>query len=100
LPTLARLDPEPELWISPADAAARGLANGAAVSVHNDRGRLRARALVTDRIADGTVWMHDGWEGLNSLTSGHSVIRDDVVDLFGFSGGQAAFDASVEVSSG
>ena len=99
LPTLARLDPEPEIWISPSDAAARGLTSGAAVCVHNDRGRLRARALVTGRIADGTVWMRDGWEGLNTLTSGVSVIGDDAVDRFGFSGGQAAFDASVEVSA-
>ncbi len=42
--------------------------------------------------------MHDGWGGLNDLTSGRAVLRDDAVDLFGFSGGQAAFDAMVEVS--
>src|SRR6185369_14312893 len=29
LPTLARLDPEPRLWIAPADARARGLADHA-----------------------------------------------------------------------
>ena len=98
LPALARLDPEPELWIAPSDAAARGVTDGAAIRVHNERGELLARALVTDRIAAGTVWMRDGWEGLNVLTSGGAVIRDDVVDAFGFSGGQAAFDAMVEVS--
>jgi len=100
LPTLARLDPEPEIWISPADAAARRLTGGASVRVHNERGEIKARALVTDRIPAGTVWMRDGWEGLNDLTSGRPVIRDEAVDLFGFSGGQAAFDAMVEVSRG
>ncbi len=100
LPTLARLDPEPEIWISPADAAVRSITGGASVRVHNERGELKARAVVTDRIPAGTVWMRDGWEGLNDLTSGRPVIRDEAVDLFGFSGGQAAFDAMVDVSRG
>jgi anaerobic selenocysteine-containing dehydrogenase len=100
LPTLARIDPEPRLWISPADAAAREVADGAAIRIHNERGELRARAHVTDRISAGTVWMRDGWEGLNQLTSGRPAIADEIVDAFGFSGGQATFDAMVEVSPG
>jgi len=52
---------------------------------------------VTERIPPGTVWMRDGWLGLNDLTAGSSVIPDTAVDAFGFSGGQAAFDARVEV---
>ena len=80
LPTLARLDPEPRLWISPADAAAREVADGAAIRIHNERGELRARAQVTDRISAGTVWMRDGWEGLNRLTSGRPAIADEIVD--------------------
>ena len=97
LPTLARLDPEPRLWVSPADAASRGLTDGAAVRVFNDRGAFRARAHVTDRVPLGTVWMRDGWTGLNRVTSGARSLPDDAVDLFGFSAGQAAFDAMVEV---
>ena len=100
LPTLARIDPEPRLWISPADAAAREIADGAAIRIHNERGELRARAHVTDRISAGTVWMRDGWEGLNQLTSGRPAIADEIVDAFGFSGGQATFEALVEVSPG
>jgi anaerobic selenocysteine-containing dehydrogenase len=100
LPTLARIDPEPRLWISPADAAAREVADGAAILIHNERGELRARAHVTDRISAGTVWMRDGWEGLNQLTSGRPAIADEIVDAFGFSGGQATFDAMVEVTPG
>lgn len=98
LPTLARLDPEPVLWIAPADAAARGLAEGAPVRIHNDRGAFVARAHVTGRVPAGTVWMRDGWPGLNAVTSGSPVLPDAAVDLFGFGAGQAAFDAQVEVS--
>ena len=98
LPTLARIDPEPRLWISPEDAAARQVADGDAIRIENERGALHARARVTDHVSAGTVWMHDGWEGLNVLTSGRPAIPDEVVDVFGFSGGQAAFDAMVEVS--
>jgi anaerobic selenocysteine-containing dehydrogenase len=98
LPTLARLDPVPQLWLSPADAAARGLANGAAIRVYNDRGEMRCQAHVTDRVPAGTVWMRDGWAGLNGLTSGRAVLPDAAVEAFGFSGGQAGFDAAVEVA--
>jgi anaerobic selenocysteine-containing dehydrogenase len=97
LPTLAKADPGPVLWISPADAAARGVTDGAPIRIHNQRGALAARALVTARIPSGTVWMRDGWRGLNDLTAGAPVIPDAAVDAFGFSGGQAAFDARVEV---
>jgi hypothetical protein len=59
---------------------------------------MPARALVTDRVPAGTVWMRDGWDGLNRLTSGAAVIPDEAVELFAFAAGQAAFDARVEVS--
>ncbi len=99
LPSLARLEPEPELWISPADAGARGIGAGAAIRVANERGAMRARAHVTARIPDGVVWMHDGCEGLNELTSGEPALPDHAVSAFEtFSGGQAGFDARVEVT--
>jgi len=98
LPTLARLDPEPLLWIAPADAAARGIADGAPIRIFNERGEFAARAKVTDRVPAGTVWMRDGWPGLNRLTSGAPSIPDEAVDTFAFSAGQAAFDAMVEVA--
>ena len=41
--------------------------------------------------------MHDGWAGINRLTSGVASLPDTAVDVFHFSAGQAAFDASVEV---
>ena len=98
LPTLARRESEPTLWISPTDAAIRSVADGAAIRIYNDRGDLLARARVTDRIPAGTVWMRDGWPNLNRLTAGASVLPDVAVDLFAFAAGQATFDAMVEVA--
>jgi len=99
LPTLARRTSRPELWISPADAQARHITDGAAIRMFNQRGELLARAHVTDRLPAGTVWMRDGWLGLNALTGGVSVLPDAAVDLFDFSGGQATFDAMIQVAS-
>jgi anaerobic selenocysteine-containing dehydrogenase len=86
------------LWISPDDAAARGVADGTPIRIHNERGEFEATARVTAKMPRGTVWMRDGWEGLNRLTSGEALIPDDAVDLFSFGAGQAAFEAYVEVS--
>jgi anaerobic selenocysteine-containing dehydrogenase len=97
LPTLAAADPEPRLWISPDDAARRSVKDGDAIRVYNERGEMHARAHVTDDVPPGTVWMRDGWLGLNALTDGAAVIPDEAVEIFGFSGGQASFDAAVEV---
>jgi anaerobic selenocysteine-containing dehydrogenase len=72
--------------------------DGSPVRIFNERGEMRARARVTDRVPAGTVWMRDGWEDLNRLTSGTACIPDAAVDVFGFSAGQAAFDAAVEVA--
>ena len=98
LPTLARRESEPTLWIAPADAATRQVADRAAIRIFNERGDLRARAHVTGRIPAGTVWMRDGWPGLNGLTDGGPVLPDAAVDLFSFSAGQATFEAMVDVA--
>jgi len=98
LPTLARRETEPTLWISQADAATRELADGATIRIFNERGELMARAHVTERIPAGTVWMRDGWPALNGLTSGAAVLPDIAVDLFEFSAGQSSFGAMVEVA--
>jgi len=98
LPTLARRESEAQLWVATADAADRGVTDGAAIRIFNQRGELSARARVSDRIPAGTLWMRDGWPGLNRLTAGTAVLPDAAVDLFSFSAGQASFDARVEVA--
>jgi len=98
LPTLAQADPEPVLWIAVEDAAKREIADGGRIRIFNARGTFAARARVTGKIPAGTVWMRDGWDGLNLLTSGAPVIPDGAVDAFGFGAGQASFAAMVDVA--
>ena len=99
LPTLARRELEPRVWISTADAVARGLSDGAPIRVYNARGELPARAHVTERIPIGTLWLRDGWPGLNVLTGSASVLPDAAADRFAFSAGQSTFNARVEVTA-
>src|SRR3989449_3346225 len=96
LPTLAKADPGPRLWINPADAAARRVGENDAIRVFNDRGTMAARAQVTDRVPPGVVWMRDGWAGINDLTSGVRSLPAAAAQAF--PGGQAAYEARVEVS--
>ena len=97
LPTLARRENEPQLWLAPADAAARKIADGDAIRVFNQRGSMAAHAHVTERMPPGAAWVRDGWPELNQLTGGNAVLPDQAVELFAFSAGQASFDARVEV---
>jgi len=97
LPALARRDRQPLLWISTDDAASRGIADGAAIRLFNRQAEFDAHAKVTDKVPDGTVWIHDGWPGMNDLTNGAAVLPDAATELFPFSTGQAGYDAHVEV---
>jgi len=99
LPTLRKRGGEPTLWLAREDAEARGIPHGSEVRVFNQRGEFTATANVTDKIGSGTVWMRDGWTGVNKVTAGGPCLPDSAVDLFPFSAGQAAFDATVEVAS-
>ena len=99
LPSLASLDAAPSVWISPVDAHARGLTEGAPCLLANARGQFTVQAHVTERVPAGTVWMRDGWEGLNRLTSGRPCIPDAAVDTFHFAAGQAEFETFVELTS-
>jgi anaerobic selenocysteine-containing dehydrogenase len=51
----------PTVWLHPADAKARGIANGDSIIVYNDRGEYNARALVTRNIVPHTVSLENGW---------------------------------------
>lgn len=46
---------EPTLDIHPADAAPRGISDGAGVRIFNDRGTLNAKARVTEKAREGVV---------------------------------------------
>lgn len=63
---LAALEKEPTLQIHPEDAMARGISDGDAVLVWNDRGQFEVTAAITDKMLPGTVvsqglwWEQDG----------------------------------------
>jgi anaerobic dimethyl sulfoxide reductase subunit A len=67
----------PEVFISPADAAARGIATGDPIRVFNTRGAVEAWAHVTPAEQPGSVTLYEGWwprqfrkgKGVNELTS-------------------------------
>jgi anaerobic selenocysteine-containing dehydrogenase len=60
---LRRAAREPECVLHPADAERRGVAAGARVVVHNDRGAFTAVARVEDTIREGVVWAPSIWWG-------------------------------------
>ncbi len=97
LPTLARTDPEPRLWMAPADAGVRGITDGDPVRLHNGRGEMDAVASVTDRVPPGTVWMRDGWLGINDLTDPGRTVPDAVLHAYA-PAGSARFDSRIEVT--
>ncbi len=97
LPTLAERDPEPVLWISERDASARGIEDRAAVRMQNAKGAFDAVAKVTDQVPDGTVWMHDGWFGLNGLTESRAALPETALNGFPFTVGQSDYQAEIEV---
>lgn len=77
LPSIRALEGRPTLMIHPSEAAPRGIRDGDAVSVTNERGECRLHALVTEDTQPGvivaeSIWrpqdMHNRW-GINRLTS-------------------------------
>jgi anaerobic selenocysteine-containing dehydrogenase len=85
------------LDLSPADAAARGIASGDAIRVWNDHGEVRCVARVTADMREGVCMMPKGlWRkhSRNGYTS-NALIPQRFADL----AGQAAFnDARVQVA--
>ena len=98
LPSLAKHNTAPQLWISRADAEERQLSSGDEIKIFNERGEFGAKAHVTDDVPPGVVWIRDGWVGLNHLTSGDAVLTGDALSLFPFLVGQSDYGAKVEVA--
>jgi anaerobic selenocysteine-containing dehydrogenase len=89
---------ERTLEIHPSDAAKRGIAAGAIVSVFNDRGRFRARAILAETVKPGVVVSLGLWwrkwtdDGANCNTTTSTATTD-------FGGGATFFDNLVEVAA-
>jgi anaerobic selenocysteine-containing dehydrogenase len=87
---------EPSLLIHPADAAARGVADGEVVLAFNDRGRVRLRALVSEDVREGVVVAPSVW--WNKLSpDGVNVNQTTSQALADFGGGATFYDNLVEV---
>jgi anaerobic selenocysteine-containing dehydrogenase len=76
LPVMLKAEPDPVAEINPADAATRRIGDRDQVWIHNDLGRMRCVALLSDKAPAGTVVVPFGrWRtdpaagGANSLTS-------------------------------
>ena len=64
-PVLARADHD-DVWLHPADAAARGIVDGQRVRIFNERGATELPVRVTGRIAPGVVSIKEGaWFALD-----------------------------------
>jgi molybdopterin-containing oxidoreductase family molybdopterin binding subunit len=58
---LRELDPYPIVELNPADAQARGVAEGDTVKVFNDRGSVTLKARMNDALRPGTINISKGW---------------------------------------
>ena len=87
---------EPYLDIHPADAAARGIADGHTVRIYNQRGSFAAKARVSDLVRQGVVAALSVWWKKLSLDgrNANEVTSQAVADM----GGAATFyDCLVEI---
>ena len=97
--SLRSIEGEPVLEMHPGDAAARGIASGDEVRVHNARGEYRVKARISDRARPGVVnglgiwWRKLGLAGtnVNELTS------QKLTDI---GRGPVFYDCAVEVERG
>jgi len=80
-----------EVFINPADAAARKIQSGDKVIVFNDRGSTQRTARVTERVPQGVlalpqgVWFDPGPDGVDRGGS-VNVLTTDIIDRIGGSG--------------
>ena len=97
LPRFLADEGTPKLELHPADAAARAIADGERVRIHNDRGSFSARAVITERVRPGVVvspsiW----WRKLSGDGENANAVTSDALTDFG--GGACFYDCLVEVS--
>jgi anaerobic selenocysteine-containing dehydrogenase len=96
VPDQLRRSGPPAVLIHPADAQARGIAEGAPVRVANGRGSFVATAVITDRVRRGVVASTKGrWPG---LVDGGATVNATVDERDSDMGGGAVYhDNRVEV---
>ncbi|SDE96655.1 molybdopterin-containing oxidoreductase family protein [Sporomusa acidovorans] len=72
VPWLREIYPVPEIWINPKDSVKYGVSHGEWVFVESQRGKIRAKANITEGIRPGVVYMERFWtpETLDTDTHG------------------------------
>jgi len=72
IPYLREIQPCAEIWVNPIDAKKYGISQSDWVWVESERARINAKALVTEGIATGVVYMERFWnpENINKKTHG------------------------------
>lgn len=81
IPYLREIKPYAELWVHPADAKKYGISQDDWVQIESMRGKIHARALVTEGIAKGVVYMERFWnpENLDTPTHGWQEMNVNVL---------------------
>lgn len=92
---LRELDPEPTIKMNPADAEARGIADGDYVEVYNDRGHCVARAVYNDGIRPGCMVYPKSWQQHQHKAGSWSELLTSEYDPVGVN--ESYFDNLVEV---
>jgi anaerobic selenocysteine-containing dehydrogenase len=89
---------EPMLELHPDDAAARAIADGDRVRVHNARGSVLARARIGDIVGPGVVALPSGWWASRSPggASANTLTTEELTDR---GGGASVHGARVEVEA-
>jgi anaerobic selenocysteine-containing dehydrogenase len=77
IPALRKLMPDPLVDINPADAGARGIRTGDAVSIATPRGSIKMKARVTDAILPGVVSLPHQWPGDANV---NALVNDKTLD--------------------
>jgi anaerobic selenocysteine-containing dehydrogenase len=95
--SLKALETEQRVELHPDDAAARGISDGDAVRVHNDRGAFTATARVTSNVREGLcvglgIWWH------KDTLSGRNINAVTSQALTDFGAGPTFYDCLVEVA--
>ena len=97
LPKHGPLEGQPYVELDAADAAARGIADGDAVTVHNDRATLHLTAKIVTRLRAGVAAIPFGWWAAHhgEPMTANALTNDAPTD---WGGGVAYLDTLVEVS--
>ena len=96
--SLKKLIPSPSLEIHPEDAAVRNIVEGQQISVFNQRGEFKVKAVITDRIKQGVVMAYSIW--WRKLSPDHKSCNEVTSQALTDLGNAATFyDCLVEVAA-